>query len=371
MASRRRWSHLIHSFRAGVLSPSVQDQIDSDAWLQGAARLDNLSVERDGGVRGRPPFLNGEEIPTVKWDLMPGATVSPAIPDGGLELTLTQAGTVLTITFPEPGVKPRSIVFHQTELFGATSTDRLTYTTGGKTERNFTLWGRKSKESTFDHRVPRADSPTSDVTSANLFWGHFMPGGIARDIVVPLKLLADNDVSVTAPLNAITGLQLRVAEADPMANRIGLRIGGVSMLSEEDLASPYKAATGYGDAYRLIPWIIRDDPFVLVLGMDYSAVFAYTREGLSQRAGRGTMLRNPNTDMPEEVVFAPGSFSYRQIRELTWTPYGGGLLLFHRDFLRPIRVRLDVGPELKMEVLGTRGIADLTDQLESLRAPAI
>ena len=50
----RRWTQIVHNFSAGVLSPAAQDQIDSEAWLQGAARLENLDVERDGGVAGRP-----------------------------------------------------------------------------------------------------------------------------------------------------------------------------------------------------------------------------------------------------------------------------------------------------------------------------
>ena len=62
MPRAQRWNSVYSSFRAGQLSPAAQDDLSSDVWANGAARIENFRLERDGGLSPRPALRRSPEI---------------------------------------------------------------------------------------------------------------------------------------------------------------------------------------------------------------------------------------------------------------------------------------------------------------------
>ena len=328
MARNQRWYQVQGSFRAGVLSPTVQDSPEDKAGAEGAARLENFLVRRDGGLIGRPGFvrgavnrmiprttrrdIQGPVIPSPRFGLLAGQewrTDYPAnrVDDfAGETADLTQAGR----TFPADlytrpgGIARLERVF---TLEGGDSIDltdnliEIDLATG--TPRALTLHGVQlvqghwqsdnaagdGHEMTLAASVVRRDGSTHNtiITPSDdpFVRGQFTPGIIPRDLVVPLVPATPGQI-LPAPVD-VTQFRLRVAS--PRASLpLTLAIQGVSCFSvdpasrdgnpshADDPGRPNVELTQdvFGDPYRILPWYVTDNVFVLVLGMEWVGYYA-------------------------------------------------------------------------------------------------
>ena len=394
MPRTRRWNAVQSSFKSGQLSPAVQDDITSAEWGSGLADCLNYQIERDGGMKPRPrfwrrremgvpvphlgllagqrwsvddyykdhPLADGEgsvdpqgqettggDIPETLYDRIEQRGIArvdvrvkvPASPD--------QSKPILRVPLAEGA--PSSFTFHEVRLQGDES--RWFTTIGGEQYLNLEVWAQPRGESIRSVAMARPFTMAEmelepherpDPLRNPFFWGAFAPGAVLRDIVVPLRGTGEEDIEE---------IQLRPARNDTSAFRIA--IGGVSCFASEEVAPrtpdampPKRLRPELLDApVRLIPWVQRGEAYVVALGMDFLG-WANTRD-----TDRG-WLSQARTH----------SFTRRQLGELTWTPYGGELLLCHRDFPHPLRLFLEPEnevAELQIETLRVRNVPLLPD----------
>ena len=361
MPRTRRWEQIVHGFSAGILSPAAQDQIDSQAWLAGAAKLENFSVERDGGISGRPAFVrSGVVLPKPVYGLLAGQawdvdlggspnenTTTTSVssfpadlydrPGGIGSTTRVQSDGMLdplriVVTNPDtarnmfrvhlaPG-RTRSITFHGILLAQGSWSGM----DAGDVRANLRVVGHRRGDppATIITYAPTMAAGTNEDPLAN---GVLAPGSIARDIVFRLDAVAD---AVEQDLDWVA---IRIARSGAATSGapLELRLSGVSCFSDLPAdGSPEPLGEHVFDApWRVLPWVIRDVPYVLALGMDWVSMYEVTQDrGLVRRQG----------DLPD--TRAVWHFTERQLRELTWAIYGGNLLLCHHDFPHPLEVRL-------------------------------
>ena len=359
MARRTRWSNVVHSFRAGILSPSAQDQIDSDAFLQGAARLDNLNVERDGGVTGRPAFVrSGIEPPQPRYDLLTGQTFvvdpgtgrssagipsSPILRDqdylageNGIHridpevrwLSYAARTTAHLLSVPLiAGGAPRAITFHDIVIRQGSWRGQE----GGFDRLNLRVRGRRRSSSPSPREFYFDADPEAAKNEDPFLTSKLAPGLVVRDIVV--RLIPDGEQEPTD----LEWVAIRFARSGAASSSqpFEMSIGGVSCFSDTGPAEALMDPNVLDRPYRIIPWVIRNESFALVLGMDWVSMLHVGQDGtLTRREG----------DSPE--TRGVWHFTRRQLRELTWATYGGNLLLLHHDFPHPLEVHLPSGTRL-------------------------
>ena len=385
MARNTRWTQIVHSFRAGILSPAAQDQIDGEAFLQGAARLDNLVVERDGGVAGRPAFVRSDVVvPKPRYGLLAGQSWSANSGTGGSE---DSSGTFPANLYDTPGAiarfvaddgvrlrtrrtvaaqtdfdllridlasgLPRSVTFHDVVLSGGSYQG----TEGGQQRLNLRLVGHKRSE-TNPNTVVRFDAdPAADEDESPVEFGKFAPGRVRRDIVVRLIPVGEPG---PVDLDWIALRFTRTGAATSM-RPFEISFGGVSVFADEEADADEEAvelaADFFGAPYRILEWPIRNVPHVLVLGMDWVSM---------QRVEGSRLVRFQGDNANTRGVW---HFTERQLRELTATRFGGNLLLFHTDFPWPLEVRL-TNP-LEVRHLSITNLPVLTTDQQGRIAPQI
>ena len=374
MPKTQRFYNIAGNFAAGVLSPSSQDNVDSEVYAAGLTDATNFVIRRDGSISSRRAFVRGQGDEFVfdnpRWGVL--STVSPywfsqgdttifkfdgsdgSAPEVEPDIYTKHGGIfpfnrIININVPNDSEDflrvqllsnyCRSITFHDVQLREGS------WQTGGKL--TFRAWAYSKKAAGGFASFPLIPDGDGDPLIANSSNDPFQPGAFAPGIVrrdITLSLSPERNNAATRarldipPLN-ITGVGLRVAE--PTAARpISLAIGGWSAWSGGDALparirgqNPYPAVrrdpdTGdfisrvYGDAFRLIPWVIQDEPFVLLMGMESVRMYYVGENSLPH-----------NTQEIFTYQFTP-----KQLRELTWTAFGNSLLLLHRDFPMPLRV---------------------------------
>ena len=352
-----------HGFRAGVLSPAAQDLVDTQEWQQGAAKLENFSVLRDGGVAGRPAFLRGDPpdalvgntIRVPRYGLLAGQEWTTPYPDervddfaGRQAPTDTSDRTIPAGLYDTPGGIHRLERVFSVEAGENVPAHVIRVPLASGRPRAFTFHGvqlvqghwRTGSAMTFGVRVMRPDGlRTTIITPSNdpLQRGQFAPGIVPRDVVVPL-VPAEPGTLPGDPVD-VSFVELYVAATNPSLP-LTLAIAGLSCFSVDastDMARASVELGGhvFGDPYRLIPWTVGGEVFVLVLGMEWMGYYL-------RQEGRLPFARQAGGNV--------WSFTERQLRELTWTPYGTSILLFHHDFPWPLEVVYPESPESPLQV---------------------
>ena len=403
MPASQRWNSIYSSFRSGQLSPAAQDDLSSDLWQNGAAKITNFRIERDGGLSPRPALRRAV-------DAQDGSLLTIDVPTRGLLAGgQVQRGTGETVVAPpmaEPIAIPRDFYDTPSEFGAPYGRDGgvlwlgdgprpRTFATGGSAQdtallrvlmpepvlaRSFTFHGVRLTEGTLTHNVDGierlnlavwlgydAGNPTdgryapSDLGAPEdeglLTPGAFSPGTVRRDIVVPL----DRNLPLGGDVLPIQYVELHT------------RRTGVATTVSIDGVSCFGAEAGQGAAlpaglldrpYRIIPWPIRGIPFVLMLGMDHV---------------RLVQLFHAESRQPQSRVSGTAiwHFTVRQLRELTWATFGGGLLLCHHDFPHPLHVEIPLSAQarqrlsLVIQPLDLRNIPFVTQELTERGLPDI
>ena len=344
MPRAMRWNEIYGTFRSGQLSPAQQDNIRSEVWRNGAALVENFRIERDGGLSPRPNFKRQAvtvDLPTL--DLLSAASGGPyhthntvSVPihprgaeheyiarvgTGSEEFHQSQANSVIfELDFVRGGNtvhadldKMRAITFHGVRRIEG----HTFYGAGERTLNNFAVWmewgdtaNSQDDANWVQYPEPRPvpDPPwngTPETGDADLLGlGAFSPGQVARDITIPVPAAARGKF--------IRKIEIRITRAAPT----GIVVEGLSCF-------------GYGEGtplalerpYRLIPWPIRGQPFVLVVGLS------------EVKRAQLDPFRQPLDNRVEAWPFTP-----RQLREMTWCRNGANLLLCHHDFPHPLDV---------------------------------
>ena len=317
----RRWNVIQNGFARGIVDLSQQDQVPRDGTQDAAAEILNYVVERGGGLRPRPRFRRhpGLAIPIPAFSLLAGAGadgVLPVTPRVQLVPKPTSKAAarlaVLEVAL-RPG-NPKSITFHGCRLVDRAANEDATppvtaiestwfSTEDGDRRMNLRVRVTRKDGTTFEPREP----PANGTDENEYDWGHFVPGSVSRDIVVPIGEAGDEPSKV------------ELIEGNGVHETFQVEVEGVSCFAE---TGPEGAEIDLGSPCRLIPWQVRDAPQIIALGMDFMST---------------ADLRNPGQWRVRQNV---RSFTERQLRELTWAYYGGDLLLCHRDFARPMHVKL-------------------------------
>ena len=292
MARLRRWNLVQNGFARGVLDVAGQDAISPDGLHRGLAECLNYIIERDGGIRPRPRFRrhHGLSVPVPKHNAIPTAPVLGE---------KTHAATVAAgAKLYEIGLQgaPRSITFHGVRLesgrwFGLVDGDR-----------RMTFGAYVTPKSGSVRRAGGA-VPAKGTDEDEYAWGQFVPGRIARDIVIPLSTEGGEEIE-------------KVEIRNDLMSAFTLRVEGVSCFNDSGPGS----AVEQDAPCRLLPWSTGATPGVLALGLDF---VGWTPLPAGSEWKLRTRLR---------------SFSARQLRELTWSHVNGKPLLCHHDFPRPLRV---------------------------------
>ena len=379
MPRTRRWNEVVHGFSAGILSPASQDTIDNENWLAGAARLDNFTVERDGGVSGRPAFGRGDVVlqkprygllayqadlqdpnvhegwnwsvgPVRAWlmnvsggrvpdDLYdsPGgiAPIGRFEDDGRFHPLKIQVTTVINLLdnlfrIELSSGRPRAITFHGIYLtqgsWSGEDSDQV--------RANLKVVGHKRGDPARTV-IEYQDTPASDEDQTPFDRGVLAVGKIPRDITIRLDLREETrglDLDWIAIRFNRTG-------AASLTEPFELVLSGVSCFSVEPPDTrPFPVELGehvFDAPWRIIPWSIREESYVLVLGMTFATMYE-VRPGQSPSRRQGD-----DPGLPRGGVV--WHFTERQLRELTWATYGGNLLLCHPDFIHPLEVQLPRG----------------------------
>ena len=371
---------MVHGFSAGILSPAAQDQVDSQAWLAGAARLENFSVERDGGISGRPAFVRTAiEIPKPQYGLLAnqawannsGAGVSSFVdgepkgggthpsdlydtPGGIAPLRIRLRATIANVNvdllrFNLAAGNPRAITFHGIRI--PSGSGNWAGQDAGLDRPNLRVVGQEIGAGSILDYTP---SIAADEDADPLDTGILSPGSIPRDVVFRLDGKPE-----TANRN-LDWLALRFARAGAASaqNPFELAMDGVSVFSDSMIgrADNRPVATRleahvFDAPYRILPWTVRDVPFVLALGMDWVAALQVQDGGLVRRQGDDANSR------------AIWHFTERQLRELTSAVYGGNLLLCHHDFPHPLECRWPrEGAPFQIRALRISNVPRLTEE---------
>ena len=333
-------------------------------------------MRRDGGIVGRPGLVRGSVtaedvvgpvIPGPEYGLLAGQTWrSDLASDRVRDFTGDNASTSGTIPSDlytseayRGGIFPLRRVFNiEAADTVDTAIDLLDINLASGTPRALTLHGVQlsqgswhspdmagdGTELSFAAYISRPATPTAVVpivhtASVDPFdRGQFAPGVIPRDIVIPLVPTAKGAVPVSP--SDVGKVRLRVASSR-LVPPVSLAISGISCFSTDagpDMAMarlPAELPRGFFDApYRLIPWHVGREAFVLVLGMEWAAYY--------DRTGPMPVFRQGGPDL--------WTFTERQLRELTWTPFGSSILLCHHDFPSPLEVHYPQGGATPMQV---------------------
>ena len=374
MARNSRWFEIRGSFRSGILSAAAQEQVDDAVYREGAANLENFRVLRDGGLAGRPGLVRGSVtaddlvgpvVPSPRYGLLAGREWRTGYADArvddfaGQRPDLTQAGrTFPAALYDSPGgiaLLERVFSIEAGETVD-TARNVIEIDLAPGVPRALTLHGcqlvqghwRTDNAMTFAaYYVQRSDGvevPCIATPSNNPFArGQFAPGILPRDIVLPLVQAQPGQP--LPPPQDVSSFRLRVAAAGASLP-LTLAIQGVSCFSTDPPgggALPADAMNEritlsqdvFGDPYRILPWQVGGEVFVLVLGMEWVAYYARPAGGLP-------VFREGGTDV--------WSFTERQLRELTWTAYGTSVLLFHHDFPWPLEVVFPENPQSNLQV---------------------
>ena len=179
-------------------------------------------------------------------------------------------------------------------------------------------------------------------------WGELAPGRVPRDVVLPL----DARIGSTARWQnvgdragrwappRVTALRIQLSEVrvgdrrDTTILPLTLHVGGVSCLGV--------ASRGAGDGFvprtvvRVLPWRFGGVEHALVLGLN--TVELYRLPADLDEAPERVSPADPGAS--NEGVWG---FTARQLRELSFTAVGSGLLLAHRDFPHPLIVESPTG----------------------------
>lgn len=357
MPRTQRWQEVKHGFQSGVLSPAVQDQVDGPAWLAGAADIVNFEVMRDGGLSGRPPFVRSPHAftapqwsaiatdginrdgadghlllragqPVLAYDGIFALKRSAAVPHVLNVVDTTKALYEVAIDAPM-GVK--AITWHGARIL--TNSPWSSTNADGNRRLNFTCEWSDDDGATWS--TTDAD-PVAMQNEDELGWGAFVPGRVARDIVVPLV-----DRTATAP-RMVNRVRVRLKYASQQAP-VQLGVQGVSCYTE---VPPMDAIGRYvfyeREPYRIVSWVAGNVPLVAVMTLE--GVQAFHIDGRDVRTVQGA------------IPSATWYFTPRQIRELSLETYGKSLLLFHRDFPYPVRIQLGQDTQLAMDYLRLENI---------------
>lgn len=389
MTKKYRTYTLSGDFSSGVLSPAGQDNVRTQEWLTGAAELKNFEILRDGGIRGRNALvaqaIGRVDFPrydAVRLGTLTGGPVDqPVVDPGGIhrfpsevERVTEEIESPFTLTglnrlgVSLENVPVQSVTFHNVRL----ASGEWRYPHQGNQIPTFEVWWREYTDTggrgnwrrvTDDPAVastvtgnapmvmPGADLPAVSGNADPLVEGqaHFLPGRVARDITirfgpVPLSPAARFDAMerlvrvqriVVVP-QAVGWLEeTNKADDPPAMPAIEIRADGVSAQSytrpEVERETDLSLEDGFVVPVRIFSWVVRDVPLVVVLTPDKVTV-----HHVSDRVGL------------DLAMTAPWAFTWRQLRELTWTEAGNDLLLLHRDFTWPLVIRL--GDEEKISI---------------------
>ena len=403
MPAAQRWNTIYGTFRSGQLSPASQDDVGNEVWQNGAAEITNFRIERDGGLSPRPALrrsdievlvptrglLAGARIRIREGGVLTSLALSPpfaasqeeerrgevaddlytlesvygppygkeggAVWLGGPETTrILETGnappntSLLRIEFPEPvdpsdAVNPGAITFHGVRL---TAGDR-THIEENITRLNLAVWLGTGNP---DQNTGRWAAPdTAGAADEDPFTpGAFAPGILRRDLVIPC------DIGERVPL---TYIELR-ARSQSTSAQVSVGIDGVSCFGKE---GGTELPEGVLDRpWRLLPWPVRSIPYVLTLGMDH---MQWVQLSPDERRG-------PQRRVSGESVW---HFTARQLRELTWSTYGGNLALWHQDFPHGLEVKLPLGrtPRLRVLPLPLVNVPFVTDDASERVLPEI
>lgn len=394
MPAAQRWNAIYGTFRSGQLSPAAQDDVNNDVWMNGAAKITNFRIERDGGLSPRPALRRSDirvlvptrgllagariNVPTPPVEASPDFTdpirsgpslytdVTPYGPPYGAEggaLWLgdennprifhtrgAPSGTpLLRLVFPEP-VTPGAITFHGVRLVGAS--DRI-HRVEGVRRLNLAVWlgtGSPNVIGGMDGRWAAPGTGGADDED-ELEPGAFSPGIVRRDLVIP----CDGNLA-TEERPPLTYIDIRCRLA---GESVSVGIDGISCFDSKDgVALPSGVLER---PFRILPWSIRSIPYVLTLGMDHM---------------QWVQLHSDEAEEP--LVRISGEsiwhFTARQLRELTWATYGGNLLLAHHDFPHLLEVRLPTGgrtARLEVAPLDLRNIPFVTEEARDRVLPEI
>ena len=384
----RRWSQVVHGFRAGVLSPASQDIIDNDNWLAGAAKLENFNVERDGGVSGRPALIRGIGpnllLPKPRFGLLAGMPWTVAGATATMDGDPTTGGTIPDTLYDRTrGIAPLPLRFNITSVAQAADIFKVDLAGGlprsmafygvrvdegywsrfvnEKRRLTFEVVGIKRSDQSEVHFAPDTD-PSEDEDPFTS--GTFCPGQIARDIVVRF------DTAIAGEPSDLESVVLRVKDRGAGVP-IHMAITGISCFSDEPApAGAPRSVELHPDTFdapwRIIPWVIRDVPFVLVIGMDWVSllqVYDDSRAPERPRVEEAVVPARPPVYRQGDNAESRAiwHFTERQLREMTWSTFGGNLLLLHHDFPHPLEVRLPKGAiPFSIKPLGLRNLPQIS-----------
>ena len=326
-----RTYNLLGDFGSGVLSPAGQDNVNKEEWLSGAAEMRNFDILRDGGIRGRRALqcvgrLSARAAPTsAVTGGMEGTVVADRPSEDGIhtiepedaigegELTAAQASLTRPFRYRvalDPSLALDSVTFHNCRMRQGTwhyqsPTDSRVLTFGAQILRaGETIWEWLEGRDNVENGDP-------------YLRGAFAAGLIARDIVLTLP---------RPPVPRLQGIRLamRATEAFKQSTEsnpaINLQIDGVSCISTREGG---KSIVFTRPPYRILSWVLRELPLIVTLTL---------------RSVQVSFVRPSGTLQP--LSFVRWGFTPKQLRELTWTNFGDDLMLFHRDFTRPLRLRM-------------------------------
>ena len=397
MARNQKLYEIQGGFATGQMSPSSRDSVDLAVWRQGAARLENMNVLKDGALASRRALARGKEpivIPFPRYGLLtdptgraPGAAnigfqiQGTYDPSTGMYDFATAGGTILPPT-EEIYTAGDGIWRFNQNLFRGTVPDtnwallRINLASGyPKSVFLHDVFSRSGSHKTGGDKltwrvyvkvrgIAGEVGLTPEDQDAAILPGAFDPGPKRRTIRLPVytvesvrefkKLSGIDPTDVDQSQLDIEYVAIRPATASSTVP-IDIHIGGVSAWADKVPATPdpvpptYKFpfdlvgnATPprqqyrpYGYAMTRIPWVIRGEPYALFLTME-----------------RALMVHIGNAPIETPTVrqnVVDWQFTPEQLRGLENFPYANSQILVHPTFQYPIRVTPPTGEKGRLE----------------------
>ena len=370
MARNQKLYEIQGGFATGQMSPSSRDSVDLAVWRQGAARLENMNVLKDGALASRRALARGKEpivIPFPRYGLLDGQTVetngtydttkSPpydfrtgAVSSPISQAIYTQSDGVapFAIDVLRPTVPPVTWTLLRVNLASGYPNavflhDVFSRSGSHKTGGDKLTWRVYVKVRGIDGEV----GLTPEDQDEAIIPGIFDPGPKRRTIRLPIytaesikgfkDLTGIDTTAVDQGLLDIEYVAIRPATATSTVP-INVHIGGVSAWADDapdparplpfDLVGnatpPRQQYRPYGYAMTRIPWVIRGEPFALFLTM-HRALMVH--------------IGNAPTETPAVVQsVADWQFTPEQLRGMESFPYANSQILVHPTFQHPIRV---------------------------------
>ena len=389
MARPRRFDRITGNFSSGVLSEATQDNVRAEVWANGAAEITNFRIERDGGLSRRPAFRRtGLVVPTPLYGCLDGKAWST----GGNSTELQGGGDATSGFLPSGIYRPgengiASLLRRFTTESTDPEADLLRIDLGGTRPAAIALHGVRLEQgrfqgtdagvarltfsavrNTMDGEILRSEPPVAQdaTTESPLSPGVFVPGQIGRDVVIPFDTVEGRQgldpleyfairvkrSQAETPITiSVEGVSCFATDPplEPDGSRNEAQVAQIeTLLADGGLVRLPRRPNGQGffrTPARIIPWQIRDIPFVIVLGLDW--------------LGWAQLVPEPEL---RQSSLSAWHFTERQLRELTWAWFGGELLLLHHDFPMPLQIVLPSGEQpISIQPLELRNVPQLPD----------